>query len=346
MMKLTRGGATKRMEETVTILAEEERAGASFRGRSVHVRVPASTSNLGAGFDCFGLALRLYLNVRATVAHDARARACRARSSGAGADTMLPRSDENLIYRAMRAAAEGEGWMLPPVRLAVRNDIPLGRGLGSSAAAIIAGLTLAASLCERQLTDETLLRYATELEGHADNVAASLLGGWVTTCVRDNGSVLAVKRRWPSDIKVVVVSPDVPLETSRARAALPERVERADAVYNLQRAALFGAALDAGADELLWEAMQDRLHQRRRSRLVPGLAEALDTPRLPGLVGLALSGAGPSVLALARARFAEIGETIADRFRRAGIEATARLLEVDEEGRCASVREQRNYPDG
>jgi homoserine kinase len=180
------------MEETVTILAEEERAGAARRRRSVHVRVPASTSNLGAGFDCFGLALRLYLNVRATVAHGARARACRARSSGAGADTRLPRSDENLIYRAMRVAADGEGWSLPPVRLAVRNDIPLGRGLGSSAAAIIAGLTLAASLCERQLTDETLLRYATELEGHADNVAASLLGGWVTTCVRDDASVLAV----------------------------------------------------------------------------------------------------------------------------------------------------------
>jgi homoserine kinase len=140
----------------------------------------------------------------------------------------------------------------------------------------------------------------------------------------------------------VVVSPHVPLETARARAALPERVERADAVYNLQRAALFGAALDAGADELLWEAMQDRLHQPHRRQLVPGLAEALDTPRLPGLVGLALSGAGPSVLALARSRFAEIGEAIAGRFRKAGIEATARLLEVDEEGRCASERGHRN----
>ena len=298
--------------------------------RSFEVRVPASTSNLGAGFDCFGLALRLHLTVRATVA-PAGAEPCRVRTAGEAA--ALPRTSENLIFRAMSHAAGREGWRLPPVRLAARNEIPLGRGLGSSAAAVVAGLSLAAAVCGRELSDETALRYATELEGHADNAAASLLGGWVTTCVTQDGGVLAVKRPWPSDLKVVVVSPHVSLDTERARAALPAQVGRADAVHNLQRAALFGAALAARADQLLWEAMRDRLHQRYRQALVPGLADALATPRRPGLVGLALSGAGPSVLALARDRFDEIGEAIADSFRRAGVGATARLLEVDEEGR-------------
>ncbi len=326
--------------EALIVINEREGDAVPHRGRRVEVRVPASTSNLGAGFDCFGLALRLYLTVRASVAHDS-GEPCRVRSSGEGADAALPRAAENLIFRAMRVATEREGWSLPPVRLAVRNEIPLGRGLGSSAAAIVAGLVLAATVCERELPDETALRYASELEGHADNVAASLLGGWVTTCVKDDGEVLAVKRRWPRDIKIVVVSPHVPLDTARARAALPATVTRADAVYNLQRAALFGAALEAGADELVWEAMQDRLHQPHRRDLVPGLADALSMPRLPGLVGIALSGAGPSVLALARDNFDEIGETIAGNFRRAGVGATARLLEVDEDGRCVSARTRR-----
>jgi len=190
------------------------------RGRAVEVRVPASTSNLGAGFDCFGLALRLYLSVRATVAPEA-GETCRVRTAGEGSGAALPRDSENLIFRAMRLAAEREGLSLPRVRLAVRNEIPLGRGLGSSAAAIVAGLSLAAALCGREPSDETLLRYAVELEGHADNVAASLHGGWVTTCVVEDGGVLALRRRWPAEIKAVVVSPHVALDTSRARAALP-----------------------------------------------------------------------------------------------------------------------------
>jgi homoserine kinase len=306
------------------------------RGRTFEVRVPASTSNLGAGFDCFGLALKLYLTVRATVVPGAKL-ACRVRSLGEGESeaAALSRTTDNLIFRAMQLAAEREGWSLPPVRLAVHNELPLGRGLGSSAAAIVAGLTLCACLCERNLSAAAVLRYGLEMEGHADNIAPSVYGGWVVTCVKPDGSVLAVKRRWPPAIKVIVVSPDTPLKTALARSALPRTVALEDAVYNLQRAALFGAVLDAGgdADELLWEAMQDRLHQVHRQSFVPGLAEALATPRQPGLVGLALSGAGPSVIALARERFAEIGESIAGSFRRCGTNATARLLEVDDEGR-------------
>ncbi len=322
------------MSADTSLAVEGEMAtprGKLARHNSVEVRVPASTSNLGAGFDCFGLALKLYLTVRATVVVNAD-EACRVRSCGEESGARLPRTAENLVYRAMSFAAEREGLTLPPVRLAVHNEIPLGRGLGSSAAAIVAGLKIFGHLGGSHLSNEMLLRYAAEMEGHADNVSASLCGGWVVTCVKDDGAVIAVRRPWPGEVKVVVVSPQVSLDTSRARAALPASVEHWDAAHNLQRAALFGAALGENRYDLLWESMQDRLHQRFREGLVPGLAEALATPRRPGLLGIALSGAGPSVIALTESHFDEIGETIAGNFRRQHVEAKVRLLEVDDDG--------------
>ena len=303
--------------------------------RSFTVRVPASSSNLGAGFDCFSLALGLYLTVRARVVSEGNA-PFRVRTCGEttlDAESPIAPIADNLIYRAMRFAAEREGWNLPPVRLAVSNEIPIGRGLGSSAAAIIAGITFGALICDHDLSPATVLRYAFELEGHADNVAAAYYGGWVVTCLQGDGNVLAIKRRWPTDLKVIVVSPETTLKTTKSRNVLPDTVARNDAVFNLQRVALFTAAVEGGAYDLLWDAMHDRLHQTRRQALVPGLAEALATPRQPGLLGIALSGSGPSVIALANDRLSEIGEAIAHNFRRLGMPANIRLLEVDRDGR-------------
>jgi homoserine kinase len=301
------------------------------------VRVPASASNLGAGFDSFSLALQLYLTVTAKVVTEASAR-CSVTSSGEGSTSgLLSPTEDNLIFRAMSFAADREGWTLPPVRLEVQNELPLGRGLGSSAAAIIAGLTLSSLICNQELLPERVLRYALEMEGHADNVAAAYHGGWVVSCVKPDGNVLAVKRPWPADLKVVVVSPDALLKTADTRGSLPATIERDDAVHNLQRVALFSAAVEGGAYDLLWDAMQDRMHQPFRQSLVPGLAEALATKPQPGLVGLALSGSGPSVIALALDHLPEIGETIANVFRSHGMPATVRTLEVDREGWKATV---------
>jgi homoserine kinase len=302
-----------------------------LRGRSFSLRVPASTANLGAGFDCFGLALKLYLTVRAKTVPESSV-ACQVRNTGEGSDGALASTEENLILRSMRLTAEREGLTLPPLELDVNSELPLARGLGSSATAIVAGITLASLVCDRQLSAETVLRYAAEMEGHADNVAAAYLGGLVVTCVKPDGSVLAVKRSWPSELKVVVVSPEAFLKTAESRVVLPANVPRAEAVFNLQRVALFGAALEAGAYDLLWEAMQDRLHQVHRQSLVPGLAEALATPPQPGLVGIALSGSGPSVVALAHDHSDDIGETIAEKFRQRDVPARVRVLEVDHEG--------------
>jgi len=304
--------------------------------RSFTVRVPASTSNLGAGFDSFSLALQLYLTVSARVVPEAAAM-CRVTSSGEGSTGgLLSPTEDNLIFRAMSFAAEREGWTLPPVRLKVHNELPLGRGLGSSAAAIVAGITLSSLICDQELTALTVLRYALEMEGHADNVAAASQGGWIVSCVNPDGNVLVVKRPWPAALKIVVVSPDALLKTAETRNLLPATVERDAAVHNLQRVALFGAAVEAGAYDLLWDAMQDRMHQAYRQSLVPGLTEALATKPQPGLLGVALSGSGPSVIALARDHLPEIGEGIANCFRSHGVPATVRLLEVDHEG-CKST---------
>src|SRR5713226_9426163 len=256
------GASTERMTDEASIAVEERPRSTDVRGPAVEVRVPASAGNLGAGFDCFGLALQLYLTVRVTVDSQSL-QPCRMRSRGEGYGTTLSPMADNLIFRAMSFAAEKQGLTLPPISIEAENEIPLGSGLGSSAAAIIAGITLCAALCDHEISADLDLNYATELEGHSDNVAASLLGGWVVTCAGQDGSVIALKKYWPRDIRLIVISPHATVETTRARAVLATQVNHADAVHNLQRAALLSAALEEHRYDLLWEATRDRLHQER-----------------------------------------------------------------------------------
>lgn len=307
----------------------------------IEVRVPASTANLGAGFDCLGLALELYLNVRATVLSKPGARTL-ARSRGIRGSSTLPSApEENLILRAMRHTAEKEGLSLPPVRLAVQNQIPMASGLGSSAAATIAGVALAFGITSRAVPREAALRYAVAIEGHADNVGAALFGGLVVTLPRSDGTVIAVRKPWPKMIRITAVTPVLTLETKKSRAVLPESVQLKDAVHNLQRSALFVAAIEERRYDLIWDAMQDRLHQPHRQRLIPGLSEALAMPRIPGLLGLALSGAGPSIVALTMDRHAEIGRAIAAHFERHGLTSTIWHLEAAQEGLAVTEKRSR-----
>ncbi len=308
---------------------------------SFEVRVPASTANLGAGFDCLGLALELYLNVRATVLSKPGARTL-ARTSGIRGSSQLPTApEENLILRAMRHTSEREGFELPPLRLAVQNQIPMASGLGSSAAAAAAGVALAFRIGGRLFSRESVLRRAAEMEGHADNVAASIFGGLVVTLPLSNGTTVALQKRWPKMIRLIAVTPALALETRKSRAVLPASVPFADAVHNLQRVALFVAAIEERRYDLIWDAMQDRLHQAHRQQLIPGLAEILAMSRLPGLLGLALSGAGPSVVALATDRYDEIGKTIAGHFERHGVSASIRKLEAAQEGLAVTEKRSR-----
>ena len=297
----------------------------------ITVRLPASTSNLGPGFDCFGLALQLYLTVKAIAVPDAQ-QPCTVITTGAPENDALPRNSVNLIYRAMAFTARREELSLPSVHLEVHNEIPLASGLGSSAAAIVAGIKLGGLVAGHQVSDESIQNYATEFEGHPDNVVAALHGGLLASCVSNDGTVLTTRFDWPEAIRVVVVSPHSQLPTHVARAALPRTVSRQDAVHNLQRTAIFTAAIAQQRFELLWEAMRDRLHQPYRETLVPGVKEALALPRMPGLLGIALSGAGPSIVALVDDNDEAIGQEIANCFESQKIESTVRTLGVDNEG--------------
>ena len=302
----------------------------------IEICLPASSSNLGAGFDCYGLALNLYLTIRATINAGGK-EDCKVRTTGARESAALPKGASNLIYRAMAFTASRENLKLPPVELVAHNEIPLASGLGSSGAAIVGGIKLAGLVTDHELSNERIQNLAAEFEGHPDNVGATLYGGFVISCVRSNGEVLSIKASWPDDIKIVVVSPRSQVSTHAARAQRPRTVSRTDAVFNLQRTALFAAALAEQRYDLLWEAMRDSLHQARRESLLPGIKEALGIEKRNGLLGVALSGAGPSIVALVNEDAKEIGKQIADCFKKQKIQSTVRLLEADNEG-CRVIK--------
>lgn len=261
---------------------------------AVQVRVPATSANLGPGFDAFGLALGLHDLVRAEVIETG----LRIEVRGVGEETALF-GDGHLVVRAMRAAFEVIGEQPPGLALVCDNAIPQGFGLGSSAAAVIAGLlaarALGGDLGRDRLPDETVLRLATELEGHADNVAACQSGG-LTIAWTSGGSVRSTSMAPLLGLKPVLCVPPVPVPTEAARKVLPSTVPHADAARNAARAALLVAALHGDA-RLLVDATEDWLHQSYRAQAMPGttrLVEALRAAGVPAVV----SGAGPSVLAL------------------------------------------------
>src|SRR5262249_55278144 len=219
---------------------------------------------------------------------------------------------------------------LPDFLLRIENQIPIAKGLGSSAAAILAGAAAANFLCRLDLERESLLEIAAEREGHSDNAAPSLMGAlevWI-----GGEKTLSSKAQFPREWTVVAVTPDYELQTKKARAALPEQIAHRDAVFNVQRAAFLMAQLAQGRREGLREAMKDRLHQPYRCALLPGLAEILDLKDSRGMIGVALSGAGSTVIAFADSRAEEIGEEIREIFSRHHLTATVRLLKADDEG--------------
>jgi homoserine kinase len=298
----------------------------------VTVRVPASTSNLGPGFDTLGLALGLYIEVSAEVCADAVEGGGLIEVEGEGL-AELPRTHENLVYRAYRLAASREGVEAPPLRMRIRSDIPLARGLGSSAAAAVAGISIFEAITARWLPLARVLELGFEMEGHCDNFAASILGGLVTACTPAGRPPVAVSTAWPAELRAVLVIPDVHMRTAAARGILPRTVLREDAIFNVQRVALLHAALRERRWDLLRDAMRDRLHQPYRASLVPGLQEVFELEPEGSLLGVAMSGAGSGVIALAVSDFDAVGARIARCFAAHNVATTIKVLDVDTVGR-------------
>jgi homoserine kinase len=309
--------------------------------RVAEITVPASTSNLGSSFDVCGLALALYLRVGV----EASESGFEIVATGEGAQA-LPRDETNLIVRVARSVAEHRGKPISGARLVVSNEIPLARGLGSSSAAIVAGVSLYETLAAERLSDEEFFSYALKFEDHGDNLAPGLMGGLVVACIvegaGDARSLVTVKRAWPEEVKIVLAVPEFEMETARMRAALPEAVPLADAVFNLQRAALLQAAISEKRFELIGEALRDRLHQPYRAPLAPGLKEALrlneEAGRVRGLLGVALSGAGSTVAAFITGNGDEIAAMLRAPFEAAGLKARTLEVAVDNGGRTVSTQ--------
>lgn len=265
----------------------------AFRGAPAHVRVPATSANLGPGFDALGLALGLYDDVVARITDDGLL----VDVAGEGAD--VARDENHLVVRAMRATFDRLGGQPRGLELACANRIPHGRGLGSSAAAIVAGVLLARALVlggDRKLTGAQALALAAELEGHPDNVAACLLGG--LTVAWTESAARAVRLEPAPWLRPVAVIPPHSSSTEQARGLLPAAVAHADAAGNAGRSALLIAAL-LGASEALFAATEDRLHQPYRAGAMPESAALMSALRSEGLAAV-LSGAGPTILVLAR----------------------------------------------
>ncbi|MBI3050433.1 MAG: homoserine kinase [Acidobacteria bacterium] len=284
--------------------------------------MPASVANLGGGFDTLAVAVQLYLRVRIVDVRD-----------DGGATLSVVRSTpavrgRNAVERAFEAIARRTGRKAPTVSVEVESDIPMAAGLGSSAAAVVAGLRVFEHVADGPgVPVGVLLAVAASLEGHADNAAAALHGGLTSVVEREGEEPVALRWSWPEELRLIVVTPAAGLATAKARAALPEAVPRTDAVFNMQRVLSLVHALQTRDYGRLREAVQDRLHQPARSALVPQLAAVLALED-PEILGSFLSGAGPTVALLARRDFARLEQLVRSIYERAGCPATVRTLGV------------------
>ena len=296
----------------------------------VHVRIPATSANLGPGFDALGLAFALYNEVEAA---EAERVTVQIQGEGAG----RPATNEaNVVARGVRLAYEAAGRPFAGCALACVNRIPTSRGLGSSAAAWVGGLVAGNALLGEPLDRQALLGLAARAEGHPDNVAAALFGGLTVSCAGASG-VVAVSLAVPSSLHWVVLVPEVTSATAEARAVLPRSVSRQDAVFNVQRVALLLAALQGGRLEALGTALQDRLHQPYRRRLFPWMDDVASAARAAGALGSVLSGAGPSLLAVVEGDADRVARAMEEALGRAGIRGAARVLEVDLRGALSRI---------
>ena len=296
----------------------------------IKIRVPATTANLGPGFDCLGLALKLYLNLEIEQIEEGLI----IEYQGEGADKFsskkdtLIRKSAELVLKKTRQDKSKKG-----LKIKVFNQIPITRGLGSSASAIIGGIVGAAKLYNINLTNQEMLELALLLEGHMDNIVPALIGGLTLAYKTGQEEIKWARIKTPRDLRVVVGIPGFTLSTEKMRKALPQKVALPEAVFNLSRSALLVNALQNSDWDVLAEAMEDRLHQPYRAPFIPGIEDIFLKIKKTGLAGVALSGSGPSVVSLTKKGQEEaIGKIMKDAFLYAGVTCRVLVLEADLDG--------------
>lgn len=318
--------------------------------KKIRVKVPATTANLGSGFDSFGVALNLYNEIEVVEIKEIQGRLWTLNSEpapeassafqkgkvrveiiGEGKDT-LPKDERNIVWKAMKKVFSICKKPLYNYHLRLNNRIPLESGLGSSAAATLAGLLAANKICYNKISETDILKLAVELEGHPDNIVAAFAGGFCI-CYKENDRIEYLKLEMPSDLKSVVCTPEFGLSTKFARKILPKKVPMASAVFNLSRSAVFTASILKKKYELLKVAMEDRLHQSYRDRYIPGIKKVFDSAYKSGAYGVAISGAGPSIVSFSsRVKAKNVALAMEKGFKSAGVKSRSFILDFENKG--------------
>ncbi|MBD3272348.1 MAG: homoserine kinase [Elusimicrobia bacterium] len=308
-------------------------------GKKITVRVPATSANLGPGFDCLGCALGLYNTIHIELNPRGQQEKLKVIITGFGEKT-LPRNQNNIIVRAVLSMLKKENQPWRTMSIAMNNSIPLARGLGSSAAAWVGGLTAARLLVQSSIKQSEDIRTACRSEGHPDNVVPAFFGGLCITR-QDRDGIIWWRQTLASDLQAVVCIPDFEIHTPKARELMPMKYTRKIAVYTTSSAAFFVSAVtdrqSAHRDRVIHRAMMDKFHQPFRRRLVSGMDQVFTAAQKAGALGAALSGSGPAIIALVRKKSPgkKVGEAMVRAFRKHGVRSMFHVLGFDTQGVCA-----------
>ncbi|PKB68879.1 MAG: homoserine kinase [SAR202 cluster bacterium Io17-Chloro-G4] len=296
----------------------------------IQVIAPATTANLGPGYDCLGMALDIWNRLEVTSREADRGDEARVEIIGEGSGE-LETTKDNLVYRAMEFLFREADREMPTIWLKCHNEIPLARGLGSSAAAIAGGLVAANKMCGQVFNGNELLEMAATIEGHPDNVAAAVLGG-LQLVVSDQDRLYTAAINMPADLSAVLFIPEQRIATTDARSVLPDTVSVADAVHNMSRTALLVAGMSTNKPEYFGVATEDRLHQPYRQSLFPAMKLLFRAALDAGALGAFLSGSGSTVLALAKGREMTVAYEMAEAAKQAGVAGRLQVTRPTEQG--------------
>lgn len=289
------------------------------------VIVPATSANLGSGFDCMGMALNLYNIIEVEEIGEGL------RIEIRGQEGKIPANENNLIYRSMKMIFDKTGYKPKGLRIIQSNEIPVTRGLGSSAACIVGGLFAANEMTHCRYSDEELMVMAAGIDGHPDNTTPAVVGG-LTAVVQEDNRLFHARIEVPRDIKFAAFIPGFTLSTTKARMILPERIHYRDAVFNVGRAALLAASLAAGNLENLKCAFEDKLHQPYRKRLIPDMDRIFAASLKHGAKGCFISGAGPTIMALLDGDYEVFQEKMGTYIKSLNTVWELRILEISQKG--------------
>ncbi len=302
----------------------------------VSVRVPATSANIGCGFDSFGLALPIYntITIEEMVLPGSGIEINVINKENQEKIINVPTDKNNIIYQSIEFLYNFIGQVPSELKITIETSIPIARGLGSSASLVVGGLLAANELLSNPADESVLISIATEIEGHPDNVVPALIGGFTASCTEEDGRVIARKLPWPNDWCITACIPDYELSTEIARSVLPESVPIKDAIFNLRRTALMVDAIYTHDEKLMQTVLKDRIHQPYRTKLVPGLEEITNNLKfINGVMGSVLSGAGPSILVISKKEvLEEVKSTVLKTWQDIDVGAKVLTLPLETEG--------------